>query len=101
LNETRHFASHVAALGQFFWRMRRSDVLVQTARESVWEKLRQHHNDLEVHTRQLSDTLASSIAVRCDIPLQRVQNAFRMPAPNQAQQFISLMRDLQTMRTKL
>ncbi|MFM7606240.1 MAG: DUF4350 domain-containing protein [Prosthecobacter sp.] len=101
LNETRHFASHLAALGQFFWRMRRSDVLVQTARESVWEKLRQHHSGLEVHTRQLSDTLALNIATRCDIPLQRVLNAFHMPAPNQAQQFIPLMRDLQTMRTKL
>lgn len=101
LGETRHFASHIAALGQFFWRMRRPDVLVHAAREAVWEKLRQHHSGLEVHTRQLSDTLASSIAERCEIPLQRVQDAFHMPAPHQAHNFIPLMRDLQTMRMKL
>ncbi len=101
LGETRHFASHIAALGQFFWRMRRPDVLVQAAREAVWEKLRQHHSGLEVHTRQLSDTLAASIAERCEIPLQRVQDAFHMPAPHQAHNFIPLMRDLQTMRMKL
>ena len=101
LGETRHFASHIAALGQFFWRMRRPDVLVQAAREAVWEKLRQHHSGLEVHTRQLSETLAASIAERCEIPLQRVQDAFHMPAPHQAHHFIPLMRDLQTMRLRL
>lgn len=101
LGETRHFASHIAALGQFFWRMRRPDVLVHAAREAVWEKLRQHHSGLDVHSRQLSDTLASSIAERCEIPLQRVQDAFHMPAPHQAHNFIPLMRDLQTMRMRL
>lgn len=101
LDETRHFASHIGALGQFFWRMRRPDVLVHAAREAVWEKLRQHHSGLEVHTRQLSETLAASIAQRCEIPLQRVQDAFHIPPPQQAHHFIPLMRDLQTMRRML
>ena len=101
LGETRHFASHIAALGQFFWRMRRPDVLVQAAREAVWEKLCQNHPGIETHTRQLSDTLAASIATRCEIPVQRVQDAFHMPAPHQAHNFIPLMRDLQTMRLRL
>lgn len=101
LGETRHFASHIAALGQFFWRMRRPDVLVHAAREAVWEKLRQRHSGIEVHARELSDTLAASIAERCDMPPQRVQNAFQMPVPHQAHHFIPLMRDLQTMRLRL
>ena len=77
------------------------DEFVQAAREAVWEKLRQHHPGIEVHTRQLTDILAASIAARCEIPVHRVQDAFHMPAPHQAHNFIPLMRDLQTMRMKL
>ena len=97
----RRLNDHIAALGQFFWRMHRPEVLVQAAREAVWEKLRQHHPGIEVHTRQLTDILAASIAARCEIPVHRVQDAFHMPAPHQAHNFIPLMRDLQTMRMKL
>jgi hypothetical protein len=101
LDETRHFSSHVASLGHFYWRRRRPDVLVQAAREAVWEILRTRHASIDAHTRHLSDALAASIATRCNLPVERVNAAFDMPAPHQAHNLIPLLRDLQTMRTQL
>ncbi len=101
LDETRHFSSHVASLGHFYWRMRRPDVLVQAAREAVWEILRTRHASIDAHTRHLSDALAASIATRCHLTVERVTAAFDMPAPHQAHNLIPLLRDLQTMRTQL
>jgi len=101
LDETRHFASHIAALGQFFWRMRRPDVLVQSSREAVWQILRERHASIDAHSRHLSDALAQSIATRCNLPVERVTAAFDVPTPQSAHNFLALIRDLQTMRMHL
>ncbi|MBK8095082.1 MAG: DUF4129 domain-containing protein [Verrucomicrobiaceae bacterium] len=101
LDDTRHFASHVASLGHFYWRMRRPEVLLKAARDAVWEKLRAHHPDIDPYAPETSPTFIQSIATRCDLPTDRVKAAFDMPPTQQAHHLITLLRDLQLMRSKL
>lgn len=101
LDPTRRFASHVGALGEFFWRMRRGDVLVAAAREAVWSLIRERHRSLDDGSRKISDVLAESIASRSGLPVKRVVVAFEISAPVSAHQFVPLMRDLQAIRRAL
>ncbi len=101
LDPTRRFASHVGALGEFFWRVKRSAVLVTAAREAVWTLVRERHRSLDDGSRKMSDVLAETIADRSGLPVQRVIAAFEMPPPAGAHHFVPLMRDLQTIRRSL
>ncbi len=101
LDSTRRFASHVGALGEFFWRMRQGAVLVTSAREAVWSLIRERHRSLDDGSRRINDVLAEAIASRSGLPVKRVVAAFEMPAPAGAHQFVPLMRDLQTIRRSL
>ena len=101
LDSTRHFASHIGALGEFFWRMRRSTLLVNAARDAVWERVRERHRSLEDGSRQMNDHLAEELARRTGLPAKRVAAAFDVTPPNSAHNFVNLMRDLQTIRRAL
>lgn len=101
LDPTRRFASHVGALGEFFWRMRRGAVLVAAAREAAWTLIRERHRSLDDGSRKINDVLAEAIATRSGLPVKRVVAAFEMPAPASAHQFVPLMRDLQAIRRAL
>ena len=101
LDSTRHFASHIGALGEFFWRMRRSPLLVNAAREAVWERVRERHRSLDDGSRQMSDQLAEEIAQRTGLPVKRVAAAFDVAPPNTVHNFVNLMRDLQAIRRAL
>lgn len=101
LDSTRHFASHIGALGEFFWRMRRGALLVHAARESVWERLRERHRSLDDGSKQMSDTLAEAIAMRTGLSAVRVAAAFDAAPPTNAHHFVLMMRDLQTIRRSL
>ncbi len=101
LDATRHFASHIGALGEFFWRMRRSALLVTAARDAVWERVRERHRSLDDGSRQMNDLLAAEIARRSGLPVQRVAAAFDVAPPNSVHNFVNLMRDLQAIRLAL
>ena len=101
LDSTRHFASHIGALGEFFWRMRRSALLVNAARDAVWERVRERHRSLDDGSRQMNDLLAAEIARRSGLPVQRVAAAFDVAPPNSVHNFVNLMRDLQAIRRAL
>ncbi len=101
VDTTRHFASHIGALGEFFWRMRRSALLVDSARDAVWERVHERHRPLDDGSRKMSGVLAEEIARRTGLPQKRVIAAFEVPAPDSAHNFVSLMRDLQAMRHAL
>jgi hypothetical protein len=101
LDSTRHFASHIGALGEFFWRMRRVTLLVNAARDAVWERVRERHRSLDDGSRQMNDQLAEEIARRSGLPAKRVSAAFDVTPPNSAHNFVNLMRDLQTIRRAL
>lgn len=101
LDATRHFASHIGALGEFFWRMRRAPMLVDAAREAVWERVRERHRSLDDGSRQMNDRLAEEISRRTGLPAKRVAAAFDAAPPDSAHNFVNLMRDLQAMRRVL
>lgn len=101
LDSTRHFASHIGALGEFFWRMRRTPMLVDAAREAVWERVRERHRPLDDGSRQMNDRLAAEISRRTGLPASRVAAAFDIAPPDSAHNFVNLMRDLQAMRRAL
>ncbi len=101
LDSTRHFASHIGALGEFFWRMRRVTLLVNAARDAVWERVRERLRSLDDGSRQMNDQLAGEIARRSGLPVKRVTDAFDVTPPNSAHQFVNLMRDLQAIRRAL
>jgi hypothetical protein len=101
LDSTRHFASHIGALGEFFWRMRRVALLVNAARDAVWERVRERLRSLDDGSRQMNDQLAEEIARRSGLPVKRVTAAFDAEPPNSAHHFVNLMRDLQTIRRAL
>ena len=101
LDSTRHFASHIGALGEFFWRMRRSPLLVTAARDAVWERVRERHRSLDDGSRQMNDLLAEEISRRSGLPAKRVAAAFDVAPPNSVHNFVNLMRDLQAIRRAL
>jgi len=101
LDSTRRFASHIGALGEFFWRMRRSPLLVNAARDAVWERVRERHRALDDGSRQMNDHLAEEIARRSGLPVKRVAAAFDVTPPNSSHNFVNLMRDLQAIRRAL
>lgn len=101
LDSTRHFASHIGALGEFFWRMRRVTLLVNAARDAVWERVRERHRALDDGSRQMNDQLAEEIARRSGLPVKRVTAAFDVEPPNSTHHFVNLMRDLQAIRRAL
>ncbi|MFZ2276562.1 MAG: DUF4350 domain-containing protein [Prosthecobacter sp.] len=101
LDSTRHFASHIGALGEFFWRMRRVALLVNSARDAVWERVRERLRSLDDGSWQMNDALALEISRRSGLPVKRVTDAFDVTPPNSAHQFVILMRDLQTIRRAL
>ncbi|MCB1278603.1 DUF4350 domain-containing protein [Prosthecobacter sp.] len=101
LDSTRHFASHIGALGEFFWRMRRGSLLVKSARDAVWERVREKHPSLNDGSRQMSDHLAEEIARRTGLPVNRVTAAFDVAPPESGHNFVNLMRDLQAIRRAL
>ncbi|MHB1080067.1 MAG: DUF4350 domain-containing protein [Prosthecobacter sp.] len=101
LDSTRHFASHIGALGEFFWRMRRVTLLVNSARDAVWERVRERLRSLDDGSRQMNDQLAEEIARRSGLPIKRVAAAFDADPPKSAHHFVNLMRDLQAIRHAL
>lgn len=101
LDSTRHFASHIGALGEFFWRMKRGALLAEAAREAVWTKVHEKHRSLDDGSRQMSDALAEFLAARSGLPAKRVIAAFAAAPPGNAHHFVPLMRDLQTIRRSL
>lgn len=101
MDATRHFASHIGALGEFFWRLRRSDLLVQATRVSVWQRVQEKHRALDDGSRKVSDQLAAHISQRTGLLPERVVQVLEMPPPSSAHQFVSHMRDLQAIRRAL
>lgn len=101
LDSTRHFASHIGALGEFFWRMKQGPLLLNAARDAVWARIQDKHRSLDDGSRQVSDELAEFLASRSGLSAKRVAAAFETPPPAASHAFVTLMRDLQTIRRSL
>lgn len=98
LHDTKHFSQHIGALGQFFHRLRRDDLLLSAAAEAVRARAIRlyphliHHND-EAYLELLTQ--------RTDLPPERIRAALSPAVKLTPHELVRLFQDLQTMRTAL
>lgn len=95
LNETKHFVDHVSALGQFYFRLRRGDVLLKAAAENVRSRFKQKFPQLASENEQ---SMIDRLVAQSGLPLERVTAALAAHPPGQNHQLVRLLQDLQTLR---
>ncbi|MCE9519264.1 MAG: DUF4350 domain-containing protein [Verrucomicrobia bacterium] len=98
LSETRHFTDHVSALGKFFFRLRRGDLLLTSAADAVRSRFRQKFPQVACGG---GDAVISLLASQSGLSKERVQTALAAHAPGQNHQLVRLLHDLQTLRQSL
>jgi len=98
LHETKHFVDHISALGHFFHRMKRDDVLLhetaQQVRSQALVRFPQMHGAEDA-------ALVPKLAEVSGLSSERVQVALQPPQSPAPYQLVSLMQDLQTLRQSL
>lgn len=98
LHETRHFVDHVAALGQFFHRLHRDDVLLRDAALQVRARALTRFPQL---TGAGDAVLLPHLSQVSGLKLDRVQAALAEPRALAPYQFVAVLQDLQTIRQSL
>ncbi len=98
LSETRHFTDHVSALGKFFFRLRRGDLLLTSAAEAVRSRFRQKFPQV---ASAGTDGVILLLASQSGLSKERVQTALAAHPPGQNHQLVRLLHDLQTLRQSL
>jgi hypothetical protein len=100
LHETQRFADHLSALGPFYLRIKRPDVLLTAAREAV-------HSRLQSTLPQLltvdDEALFKVLAQRSELSLDRVRAAMHSPEliADQRRNLTLYLQDLQSLRNCL
>lgn len=98
LHETKHFVDHVGALGQFFHRLRRNDILLNAAANTVRSRALLRYP----HLRDASDAdLIPLLAEKSGLTTERVQAALAAEGSGHTHQLIRHLQDLQTLRQAL
>ncbi|MBX7207962.1 MAG: DUF4129 domain-containing protein [Verrucomicrobiaceae bacterium] len=100
LSETKHFADHVSALGQFYFRLRRGDVLLKAAAEAVRSRFRRKFPQL-ASADDDGATMIARLAEKSGLSKERVAAALATRAPGQNHQLVRLLQDLQSLRQSL
>lgn len=98
LSETRHFADHISALGQFFFRLRRGDVLLSAAADAVRKQFRQKFPQL---ANADDEAIVTRLSEQSGLAKERVQAALAAHPPGQNHQLVRLLHDLQLLRQSL
>ena len=99
LHEARHFVDHIASLGSFFFRLKRTDILWRDATALVRRRAQVRFPQLVAAG---DGELLPHIAQISGVPLERVQAAFAEPrAEVPPFQFVAIIQDLQTLRQSL
>lgn len=98
LHTTKHFVDHIWALGQFFHRLRRDDVLLNAAADAV----RARATRLFPHLHDGGDAALIPLLVqRSGLPEERVKAALAATPPGQPWMAVRLLQDQQTLRNSL
>lgn len=98
LSETKHFTDHVSALGQFFFRLRRGDVLLKSAADAVRSRFRQRFPQL---TGGGDEAIIPRLSEQSGLSHERVQAALAAHPPGQNHQLVRLLHDLQMLRKSI
>lgn len=98
LHDTKHFAEHIGALGQFFYRMQRPDILLGAAADAVRARALRLHP----HLGNLDDeALVQMLAPISPIPPERIRAALKPPGKVPGHEMVRLLQDLQMLKTAL
>jgi Domain of unknown function (DUF4129) len=98
LHETKHFVDHIAALGHFFHRLKRDDVLLFDSAHQVRAKALERFP----HLHGAGDAaLLPRLAELSGLPTERIQAALMPPAKPAPFHLVALLKDLQTLRQSL
>ena len=98
LHDTKHFFEHISALGGFFHRMKRDDILLAAAADAVRTRATRlyphliHHND---------SALIDLLVPRTDLPVERIRAAFDAAENPSSRDLVRHLQDLQTLRRAL
>jgi hypothetical protein len=98
LHETKHFVDHIGALGHFFHRLKRDDVLLVDSAQQVRAKALIRFPQLHGAG---DDGLLPRLAEVSGLPIERIQSALRPPAKPAPFQLVALLKDLQTLHQSL
>ncbi|MCX6855278.1 MAG: hypothetical protein NTV80_10265, partial [Verrucomicrobia bacterium] len=98
LHETKHFVDHIGALGYFFHRLKRDDVLLFDSARQLRAKALTRFPHL--HGAGDADLLPR-LAEISGLPVERIQVALNPPANPAPFQLVALLKDLQTLRQSL
>lgn len=98
LHETRHFADHIGALGQFFYRIRQSRILLTAAGDVVRTRAVRKHPHL---AHQDDEALVEMLVGISSLPKDRIRAAFEVPEKPAAHQMVRQLQDLQALREAL
>lgn len=98
LHETKHFTEHISALGQFFYRLKRSDVLLSAAADAVRAKaIRKHPYLIHLDDEALVQLLTEATL----IPMERIRAALVPAAKVPSHEMVKRLQDLQALKTAL
>ena len=98
LSETKHFTDHVSALGQFFFRLRRGDILLKAAADAVRSRFRQKFPQLASGG---DEAIIPRLVEQSGLTHERVQAALAAHPPGQNHQLVRLLHDLQLLRQSI
>jgi len=98
LHDTKHFFEHISALGGFFHRMRRDDVLLAAAADAVRTRATRLYPHLVNHT---DHAIIEILAQRSDLPVERMRAAFEASEKPATRDFVRHIQDLQTLKLAL
>jgi hypothetical protein len=98
LHETKHFFEHISALGGFFHRMRRGDILLAAAADALRARATRlyphliHHND---------SAIIEILTQRSPLPEARIRAAFEAAEKPATRDIVRHIQDLQTLKNSL
>jgi hypothetical protein len=98
LHETKHFVDHIAALGHFFHRLKRDDVLLVDSAQQVRAKALIRFPQLHGAG---DDGLLPKLVDVSGLSIERIQSALMPPAKPAPFQLVALLKDLQTLHQSL
>ncbi|TDU63119.1 uncharacterized protein DUF4129 [Prosthecobacter fusiformis] len=98
LHDTKHFAEHIGALGQFFYRLKRPDVLLSAAADAVRVKAARRHPYL---LQQDDEAMIQFLVEATEMPVERIRSAFMSGGKPAAHEMVRRLQDLQSLKTAL
>jgi len=98
LHDTKHFADHIGALGQFFYRLNRPEILLSAAADAVRAKAIRLHPQL---LHRDDEAIVDLLTERCQMPRERIRAAFFATGKTASHEMVRRLQDLQALKAAL